>query len=73
MVDQASLIEQRVSYRFWLELFFEWLTLRRTEEILHLPGVSEIMFFKKPQMWVEELRTGQRKGHCMGHCGTKTL
>ncbi len=30
----------------------------QAQEILHLPGVSEIVFLKKPQKGTEELRTG---------------
>ncbi len=36
-----------------------WFELRRliiTQEILHLPGVIEIVFLKKPHNWTEELR-----------------
>ncbi len=28
------------------------------QEILHFPGVSEIVFFTKPHKWTEDLRIG---------------
>ncbi len=32
----------------------------QTQEVLHLPGVSEIVLLKKPRKWTElELRIGQ--------------
>ncbi len=45
----------------------------QVQEILHFPGVSEIVFVTKPHKLMEELRIGQRKGYPMDHCGTETL
>ncbi len=45
----------------------------QTQEILHLPGFSDIFFFKKPHNWTEKLRIGYRKGNSVDHCGKETL
>ncbi len=41
--------------------------------MLHLQGVSEIVYLKKPHKWTEELRIRQRKDYSMDHCGTEAL
>ncbi len=44
----------------------------QTREILHFPGASEIVIFRKPQKWAKELRIAQQKGYPMDQYGKET-
>ncbi len=46
--------------------------LNKKQEVLHLPGVSEIVVLKKPHQRTEEIKIGQWKGYYMEHCGSGT-
>ncbi len=48
----------------------EWIALRR---LITKSRNSEIVFFKKPYKWTENLRTGSRKDYSMDHYITETL
>ncbi len=45
---------------------------QKLKEFCIHPGVSEIVFLKKPHKWTEELRIGQGKVYCMEYCDSGT-
>ncbi len=65
----ASILHPPLNFAVMSDLCFG--VESQTQGILHLPGVSKIVYCKEPNKWIEELRIRQRKGYSMDYCGTE--